>query len=304
MLEQNWGTVGGHLRESKTLLDIRNAFSQIHGTRCHRLDLFVCPETHRTTGNELRRLRNDVKELRTRIYQTTLARRYAQDWYEKARRDCVNEKDKSRKRELDSATFEWSRKCSRTELDLAKDQEYRELLTKELREKEAYFAQAEILDFIRSGRRKFSPFNVASAMAGMPYLSARVSSQRVWAMKPKFTKGHAYLVFTAIKANFSERSRNLERSIEQMREYLVAVRRNKLPQITELRKNWYFLERAIRSEAEKPRGSRGSAPYRIFAEYMNRIGCQRPGDSVLAETMRILIKGECPELEGLPHWNK
>lgn len=297
VLEQNWGSVGVRLRDSKTLSDIRNAFCQVQYIQCSRLDLFKFPETRRATGKELRKLRKDLQVTRNRLYQASVSRRYAQDWLQKARRDCANENDETRKHDLEFACSEWLLKSNQADKDTAEVESDLTKITGQLTEGEAYFAQSEVLDFIRSGRREFTPFNVASAMAGIPYLSARVSCERVWAMKPRFTKGHAYLLFAAIRANFTEWPRDLARSIEHMRTYLLAANRNRLPHIKELRKNWYFLELAIRSTTREQRGPRGSLPYRVFAEYMGRFTCQQSGDSILAEKQRILIEDELPNFE-------
>lgn len=300
VLEQNWGPVGERLRDSKTISDIRNAFCQVRGVQCSRLDLFTRSQTRRSNGTEIRKLRKELQQTRKLLYEASVGQRYARDWYKKAYRDRAAEPDESRKQELELACAEWLAKSGRADASRAEIDKSLEMLSEKLRSCEAYFAQSEILVFVQSGRREFTPFNVAAAMAGIPHLSARMSCQRVWSMKPPCTKGHAYLMFSAINANFSQWPRNRDHGIERMRDYLVARQRNKLPHIKELRKNWYFLSLAIRSSIQKPRGTRGSLPYRIFAEYMSRSSCQGSGDSVLAETCRILIPGERPELEGLP----
>jgi hypothetical protein len=140
-------------------------------------------------------------------------------------------------------------------------------------------------------------------MAGMPYLSARVSCERIWKLKPQHTKGFAYLVFQVFRANFSESTRSLTDAIRTIREYLLAQNRAKSGHVKELRKNWYFVELAIRSSLKEPRGPRGTLPFRIFAAYTDLLQHQRRGDQVLAETKRLILEGERPELEGLPHWN-
>lgn len=300
VLEQNWGPVGERLRDSKTISDIRNAFCQVRGVQCSRLDRFMRSETRRSIGNEIRKLRKELQQTRKLLYEASVGQRYTHHWYKKACRDRAAESNESRKYELDLACAEWLGKSGQADANRAELERRLASLTEELKKCEAYFAQSEILVFIQSGRREFTPFNVAAAMAGIPLLSARMSCQRVWSMKPPYTKGHAYLMFSAIDANFSQWPRSLDHGIERMRDYLVAPQRNKLPHINELRKNWYFLSIAIRSSIQKPRGTRGSLPYRIFAEYMSRSSCQGSGDSVLAETDRILIPGERPELEGLP----
>lgn len=305
VLEQNWGLMGERLRFAKSVQDIREAFNRVQRTQCSRLELFTRSETRDSDSNTLRKLRKQLQQTRDEIYKATVAQRYARDWHERAHADWSHEQDEQRKRELESACSNWrwrSQDADRNTDQLKADLDH---LEQELRESEAYFAQAEVLAFIRKDkRREFMPFNVAAAMAGMPYLTARVSCERVWKQKPQFTKGHAFQVFQVFNTNFSESPTNsLDGAVQKVREYLLMENRAKSGPVKELRKNWYFVELAIRHALQNPKGPRGSLPFRMFAAYTERFHHQKRGDQVLAETKRLVLDDERPELEGLPNWN-
>lgn len=303
VLEHNWGAVGGRLRVAKAIPDVREAFKHVQHMQCSRLELFTRSETRRSNGNTLRTLRKQLQQTREEIYKATVAQRYARDWHERAKEDWAHEQDEQRKQKLEFACSDWrwkSQDAVRTSNLLKADWDR---LTEELRESEAHFAQSEVLEFIRNNdRREFMPFNVAAAMAGMPYLSARVSCDRVWAQKPQFTKGQPYLVFQVFNLTFSESPDHADGAVQKIREYLLAQNRARLGHVKELRKNWFYVELAIRSTFQEPKGPRGSLPFRIFGAYTGRFTRQQRGDRVLAETKRLLLEGERPELESLPGW--
>ncbi len=52
-----------------------------------------------------------------------------------------------------------------------------ETLETELEKYEAHFAQSEMLTHIQSNRRRLTPLNMARAMAGLPLVTARFSSE-------------------------------------------------------------------------------------------------------------------------------
>ena len=303
ILEQNWGPVGEKLLLAKTPSDIGVALEQVEFIRSLRLELFTQRENRKASGDILRKRRKQLQELGVQIYHAALAQRYAREWHQRAQDDWCYESETERKKELELACSTWAYKSQDADQDLKELEADRGRLTQELRESEAYFAQSEILKFVRSKRREFTPSNVAAAMAGLPYLSARVSCERIRALKPQLRDGHAYHIFQIFQAMFAEYPRDIDSAVDGMRKYLIAEKRAKMGHVKELRKNWFSVEAAIRFNLKQPRGPRGSLPFRIFAEYTRKFTQQQRGDMVLAETRRIVLDGERPKLEGLPHWN-
>ena len=172
-----------------------------------------------------------------------------------------------------------------------------ELLEAELKEREAYFAQSEILSFVHSKRRRFTPLNVARAMAGLPRVMARVSCDVCTKHGINPPPGIGFHIFQTIKRMVPEPIRDLRRSIDRMQDRLLNQPLKTLPHGAQLRKNWYFLESAIRIAARETRAPRGSLPFRIFAEYSRTSTSHNAVEAVLADANRLLIEGEDPELE-------
>jgi hypothetical protein len=167
---------------------------------------------------------------------------------------------------------------------------------------EAYFAQAEILGFIESNRRQFTPKNMACAMAGLPHVTARVSCERCAEYGIKPLHGMAFEMFQTIERMVPEPIRDLGCSIDRIREHLLNGPHNCLAHAAQLRKNWFFLESAIRTAARDTGAERGSLTYRIFAEYSRTSTSHSAAKAVIAQANRLLKDGEEPELEQGPSW--
>jgi Mg2+ and Co2+ transporter CorA len=170
-----------------------------------------------------------------------------------------------------------------------------ESLRTRLRECEAYFAQTEILRFIESNRRKFTPRNIAFAMAGLPRITARVSREQCAKLAIDPPDGIAFEVFRAIARSIREPIRDLRHSVYEMRKRLLNGPQSDLPQAAQLRENWYFLESAIRTAARDTGALPGSLAFRIFARYTENCTSQTAADAVLASVHRLLIDGEHPK---------
>ena len=161
-----------------------------------------------------------------------------------------------------------------------------------LRDRGAYFAQAEIFAFLKSNRRQFTPLNVARAMAGLPHVTARVSCELCAKNGFNSVHGFEFEKFRTIERVVSEPIRDSGRSIDAMREDLLNGPRDYLPHAAQLRKNWYFLESAIRSAASNTTAKRGSLAFRIFAEYSLTSTSYSAAEAVLAQANRLIKDGE------------
>jgi len=292
VLEQNWGEVGWLLREAKSIADVRNAFVKIVHQNCGYLEPFRNGRTRKTTPNELRVLRKGVMELEGRNRRNYARRQSAEEEFNRAAKVRDTESDLVKQGQLRAIVSELGYKfqnaasleqTSRVEL---------ESLRAQLKESEAYFAQTKLLRFLESNRRKFTPKNVASAMAGLPHVTA-LSSCRLCAkygIKP--SDGIAFEMFQTIERMVPEPILSLGRSIDAMRECLLNGPHNDLPHAAQLRENWYFLESAIRSAALDTGAQRGSLSFRIFAEYSRTSASHGAAEAVLAQANRLLKDGE------------
>jgi len=302
VLEQNWGEVGWLLREAKSISDLRNAFAKIVHQSCRYVEPFTDDQTRKGNPNELRATRKRVAELQQRHRRDYAQSQSAQQYFDQASEARATDSDlvtqgqirailsglDYRSKEADSVE-----KASRTEL---------ESLRTELREREAYFAQAEILRFLESNRRQFTPLTVACAMAGLPRVTARISCEQCaqFGIKPPY--GIAFEIFRTIERMVPEPIHNLGHSVDALREYLRSGPHNDLAHVVRLRKNWYFLESAVRSAARYTQAQRGSLTFRIFAEYSRISTWHSAAEAVLAQAARLLKDDENPEVEPSRNW--
>lgn len=79
--------------------------------------------------------------------------------------------------------------------------------------------------------------------------------------------GIAYEIFRTMRGVLKEPIPDLGSAIESLQNYLVSGPQNSLPHTAALRKNWHFLQFAIRSAARDTKAPFGSLPFRVFAEY-------------------------------------
>jgi len=287
VLEQNWGLIGWELSQTKTMAGIRSAFERIVGFNCHQLDAFRHEPTQRTTSATLRRLRDDFanSQVQSRKAYGALEQAKRNAKYAQAAATCTE--GAAARMEIQTLLLEMTARHESARADFEANRKRLVALDSQLMEQEAYFAQSQLLEFIQSGRREFTPLNLAMAMAGIPYLSARVSCERCSALKPNVEPGHTYLMFRAVEAVFASSPGEARPDSEQMRAYLLDPRRERLPHIAELRRNWHFLESAIHSVCRDTGTARGALPYRIFAEYRRRFSCQSQSDVLLAEENQL-----------------
>jgi hypothetical protein len=158
-------------------------------------------------------------------------------------------------------------------------------LTEQLADEEAHFAQLELLRFILSLRYSLIPINFANAMAGLPYMGWRQSFKRCRGRECQTVNGIAYRTFRIIQTAVSRSVDSSESLVDSIRTFLKKAKAE-VGFISELKKNWYYLRRAIEdSIAYNP--PHDALPYRIAAEYQ-RISCSKTAvDVILEERERL-----------------
>jgi hypothetical protein len=138
-------------------------------------------------------------------------------------------------------------------------------LENELLDKEAAFAQDELLVFIKKGKYALHPLNLANAMAGLPY-AIDVPFLGVWQSHARSSKlecsgwpSYRYQVFETIESIWDRSKRSSISPIEFFQQEIKALPKTvqtRVPgetkfQRTEnyvrayLSENWWFLQRAI-----------------------------------------------------------
>jgi DnaJ-domain-containing protein 1 len=301
VLEQNWGVVGWLPREAKSIFDVRNAFAKIVHQRCGHLEPFTDDKTRKTKPKELRALRKRVAELQEQHSRDYARRQSARGVFDRASEAITTDSDPVKQAQIQAILSDLGYKAQEADSLEQTSRMELESIRAQLKESEAYFAQVEILRFLESSRRKFTPLKVACAMAGLPHVTARVSCERCAQFGIKLSHGIAFDVFQTIERMVPEPICDLGGSIETLREHLLNGPRSDVPHAAQLRKNWYFLESAIQSAARDTVAQRGSLTFRIFAEYSRTSTSHSAVDAVLAEASRLFKDNEAPELEQGPH---
>jgi len=295
VLEENWGVVGWLLREAKTLPDVRTAFGIVVIQRCRYLEPFTDDRTLRSSPKELRALRKRVTESQMRLKADFNALQYARESCEQAFNALVAESDPLRRAQVQTIRPDLASKYQKTELLEKASRRAMESLEAGLKEREAFFAQSEILKFVQANRRKHTPLNMARAMAGLPLVTSRVSFEQCQHYQINSKDGIQFRQFQSIQKVLREPIRDLSDSIEAMRKHLLSGPGNDSPDAAALRKNWYFLESAIRSAARDTHAPQGSVAFRTFAEYTKNSTSHTAAEAVLATAYRLFRDGEDPE---------
>jgi hypothetical protein len=216
----------------------------------------------------------------------------AQEAFDRASEARHSDSDPVRKQELQSIVSDLGYKSQEADSLEQKSRVELESFRSQLKESEAYFAQTEILGFLESNRRKFTPLNIACAMAGLPRVTARVSCERCAKYGINPPHDITFEMFQTIERMVPEPIRDLGRSIDTLRAHLLTGPHNHLAHAVQLRKNWYFLESAVRSAARDTHAQRGSLAFRIFAEFSRTSTSHSDIEAALAQANRLLKDGK------------
>ena len=304
VLEQNWGAVGWLLLQAKTTFDVQTAFRSIVNPQCSLLELFISDRTLQTAAADLRKLRKSVKDARVRYRREFAMCRESREKCERAFQAWAAEHDPVKLARIQVIRPRIERDYEEAKTLEKKSQSQYESLEFELKGHEAHFAQSEILKFIQSNRRQFTPLNVARAMAGLPFVTARGSCELCTKHGIDPPPGMAFDIFRTIQRAIEEPIRDLGRSIDSVQKRLLSGPDNGLPHSAELRNNWYFLQLAIRSAVRDIRAPFGSLAFRVFAEYSRTSSSHSIGEALLPEAQRLALDGDNSVPQRGPQWSK
>jgi hypothetical protein len=211
-----WADIGWQLRHANSPEELRRAFEPLRGkNNDHLVALFLKTPQFATTGKEVRRTR--------RFLGKTVKRRYAAqaNCDDPVKMYCEAETAvmQARAEQLWKVRGELLKRQStllaaRKELRSAEQLE--QTLEKQLTEQEASFAQKELGRILVERRCARNPLRLANAMAGLPYLTARVSYDRCSKIKcnvwPKFN----FQLFQKIESIWNLRDRYRGLSIVEL----------------------------------------------------------------------------------------
>jgi hypothetical protein len=219
ILQAHWPTVGWDLHLAKTGRDLSQALKPIAQFKSSIVALLIV-ELPSGVQDRIGEFRSDLKKLYVRLSRCRAELNTshdlvieARDSYTQARarldaaRDGYVAARKGQRPAVDllAELKNWSVLCNRLRVEIKQREErvdqsthdFRNVQT-EIRTIEAYFAQTELLRFLKGRRYAFTPENVANAASGLPELGCRRSfllcSRVKYAAEPSIN----YIIFEAL----------------------------------------------------------------------------------------------------------
>lgn len=287
VLSTSWAAVGWDLQQATEIPQLRHTLRGITGINCSRLDPFLREECSPGTARDVVQLSAKIRTLSELIYRSHEKQRECERLVNQA--TCAMTAART---QMDMEEIRPLAEASRTKLDEANNVLntqsacLTELHTR-LRCVGSHFAQHQLLDFILSRRRSLTPRNFAAAMAGLPFVGWRQSSQRCAEFWKSYPESFSYRMFLLLAQLCGEAPNGPGPLIEDVREHICAPGREDDNICKQFRDNWYFLEAAVRSGFDLPVPAPGALPFRIFAEYHRRWSCQSARDVLLNESSRL-----------------
>lgn len=271
-LDGSWGRIGWKLQTAKTVGDIRDALLPLDTGGGHAIGIFAHATERKAMAKTLRLRKKEVADFNEEVRVASLRERASQEALDRVKA-ALQQANAKQKAEFAKILEERA---------LAHDQarqEYEDLLRKDhlLRQRfddeRAYFAQNELLRFIRSRRYSFNPVNLANAMAGLPEMGWRQSAKRCVPHKPQNVPGMIFWLFRFIVNAISESKSTGLPLVQCVKGRLQNYKDQTDYRLLDAKRNCYHLRRAIESTKTRKHHPR-SLPYRITATYQHHRQCQ------------------------------
>ena len=279
--ESHWAEFAWELGKAGTLPGLRRALEPIQDIA--GLELFTAEQTRKTTWNELRAYRQTTQGVRARLRDAVKEERKRQEALERARGALS---DRGLDEKLDQLCSQRQRAHAMVQEEVAGLNQRLEQMEETLRQQEAFIAQSEFVDFLRSGRYTVTPTNLANALAGLPYIAWRQSANRCQKNTGVHPYGFQFQIFERVRAALATPPRIASQATEQVRGHLLKMNPRRDSTIPQLRAEFYYLRVAIESVyASRP--PKGALPYKVFAEYQRRASVRSRFDQVMEEEERL-----------------
>ena len=212
----SWAAIGWQLRHADSREDLRRAFEPLRGeNNDHLVAPFLKTTPLATTGKEVRSVRRALGRVVERRYEAQANCNDPVNMYGEAQTAVMQ----ARAEQLWKVRGELLKRQSTllaARKELRSAEELEQSLQKQLNELEVSFAQEQLVRILAEHRCARNPLRLANAMAGLPYLTARVSYGRcskiecnVW---PKFD----FQVFQKIESIWNSRDRYQGMSIVEL----------------------------------------------------------------------------------------
>ena len=232
LLSVSWADVGWQLRQADSPEELRRAFEPFRGkNNDHLVAVFLKTTPLAATGKEVRLTRRFLGKAVKRRYEAQANCNDPVNLYCEAQTAVMQ----ARAEQLWKVRGELLKRQStllaaRKELRSAAELE--QTLQKQLTEQEASFAQKELVRILVERRCARNPLRLANAMAGLPYLTARVSYDRCSKLKCNVWPKFDFQVFKKIESIWNSRDRYRGLSIvelyrQEIKKLSKTFRRNK-----------------------------------------------------------------------------
>lgn len=285
VLDRCWGHLGWELITATTLADIRRAFLPTAEFSCPGLDRYRKEPAEPSTMPRLRKIRKDLDATRNESWNAYERLKAARQLSKNAFAAITGAKSPESQESMLRRLPELRRNIGLREAEFRMRKGAAITLAGHLDKQEAYVAQSELLDFIQSSKRRLSPLSIAMAMAGLPFIPARISFSRCrrFEEKPEPTLGHQ--IFCMIDRACSASSLEMNEILDHARRSLPRDPKKPSPSMTTVYSNWHLLELSIKSTFERGPHLKSQLPFLIFAEY-ERL-CLRQRTVELASRMAL-----------------
>lgn len=215
-LSMTWPDIGWQIPQAKTLEDLRRSFEPLRGHPSEYLIFhFLRPTPVTATPEEIRMARKTLGKAIDRLreaqnrHDKCIEASHTTEW-------AMNDVQPDQRQAMASDLFKaWGEnKKAREALALAINTE--RTLSQELRDKEAGFAQTELLDYITKKKYARNPLGLAKAMAGLPEIGWSQSHERCSETKSDQWPHFQFRVFKTIKTIWNRRDSYPELPIVQL----------------------------------------------------------------------------------------
>jgi hypothetical protein len=296
LLETTWADVGAKLQAAKTADDVLVALQIWKGrNESPVVKTLLRPESMAASAKALtekRRRHRELIEHSRNAWEQQEKCREAVEVAQRALNSQLSDRDRTAvEKRLAQRQEKFDR--AKAEHDFADSRERR--MNQQLQESETHFARTEAVQFLRSPRYRKTPLNTANAFAGLPNMGWRQSIQRCMKGEAVGANGGAIQVFNTIKriVDSCTRPSQLASHAEQ---WLKTQKGSKSLGVSELRKEFYYLQSAINTVLEtepkvrrntvletEPKVRRRELPYAIAKEYREHKSHPSDVDRLFAE---------------------
>jgi hypothetical protein len=285
LLEVTWVDIGPKLHAIKTADDVLAALQPWNSRSDNSpvVKTLLRPESTTASAKTLTEKRRRLRELRKFAREVWERRENCRQNLALAERALtlqLSERDKTAVEERREKRAEQFARAE-AEHNVAASREAK--MDQQLREAETYFARAEFARFCRSRRYRLTPLSVSNAIAGLPVMGWRQSVQRCMKSEAVGANGGAIQVFNTIKRIIDSCTRKSQLA-KHAAQWLKTQKPSKSLGVAELRKEFYYLQSAIKTVLEnKPQPRRRDLPYAIAKEYRERKNHASDVDKLFAQ---------------------